>query len=185
MRKLTWTAIGWQHPLVIIILTVVGTASITYSVVNNLIVEHYRLEIQRLEKILVQQSKINDLDSIARTLRTLLKEQVTSIDSQRPQGHGSPRPARWDLALRAKVLSGADLLKMSPADNRTFDVFRSWRIESQALLTDIDSELKTEYEKSFMTLTKIDISDYPQLRDKITDGLSVLKLILLRKEREK
>jgi hypothetical protein len=185
-KKTRWRKIK-DTPLIIIITIIFTTASTTSAVIifayEKLIIEHYKLEIQGLNKIVDQQTTIKNLDSIANGLRSILEEQIrlyeTNYSNNQISSNQHAVIHNWKNQIDKVILEGGKLLKCDPADNKTFEFFHSWRNECVSLLNQIDMDLNTNYEKIFITLTKIYMSDYPQLQTRINDGLKILKTIRL------
>src|SRR4030042_2546652 len=91
-KKKNFKEIVGNHPLTVVISTIILTVGVTSAVFtfernnlimyNNLIIENYKLENQRLEKIIDQRDKINNLDSIANSLRNILENQTKVLEKQ-------------------------------------------------------------------------------------------------------
>lgn len=181
-----------SHPLTFIISTIIFTISITSAVFiydrnklimyHNLIVENYKLENQRLEKIIDQRDKINNLDSIANSLRNILANQTKIVSpkhSNNPVTINQNKVIRkWDALINNAIINGESLLTLDPTESKTFELFNSWRNECLAFLKQIDIELSTSYANDFSILTnKLERADYQQLRTKVNDGLTIIKVI--------
>jgi len=190
-KKNKFNEIVDRHPLTIIISIVIVTFSVTSAVFihdrnnlimyHNLIIENYKLENLRLEKIIDQRDMINNLDSIAISLRNILNSQ-TKIIEYRHSNSVSPNNQiksiqKWKSLISRVSLSGEILLKLDPTEDKTFELYNNWRNDCLALLIQIDSEFSTKYKDNFSTLTKLDRSDYQQLKTKVKDGLSIIKII--------
>lgn len=180
-----------SHPLTIIISIVIFTVGVTSAVFifdrnnlimyHNLIIENYKLENQRLEKIIDQRDKISNLDSIASSLRNLLSTQTKIIESKHSINEFPNNPKKsiqkWKSLINKANSGGVLLLKLDPSENKTYELYNNWRNDCLALLNQIDSEFSTKYMDNFSTLTKLDISDYQLLKTKVNDGLSIIKII--------
>lgn len=181
MNKINWPLIK-DSPIWIISIIVTASVSSTFYIVNNLIVAHYKLEIQRLEKIIDQQKQINNLDSITISLRNILEIQTNLIEMKHSNSNQKSNGKKninikWINRIDNLIATGNSLLILETSSNQTLDLFNSWRDDCNSLLNQIDFELKTGYVKDFSTLTKLEIAEYPQLRTKVNDGLSLIKTI--------
>lgn len=181
MKKINWTNLK-DSPIWIIAIIIVASVSATYYVINNLIVEHYKLEIHRLEKIIDQRNQIENLDSITISLRNILEAQTKIFErkhlkNNQTQIDNRSLDKKWGSKIDNLANIGDSLLTFEASSDRTFDLFNSWRNECISLINQIDFELKTSFKSDFVSLTKVDIADYPQLKTKIKDGLSIIKTI--------
>lgn len=185
MCKITWENIR-IGPIAIIASVIMVVVPATYYISKDyLIAEQYKIEIERLEKIIDQRDEIRNLDSIANSLRTILLQQTKLVEKRQSSiNHDSLKPKnsgrKWSMQEVDKaIVTGNSLLKSDPSSYSTFDAFNSWRKDCLSLLNQIDLELKTNYQNNFATLTRLNMSDYPQLSTKVTDGLSIIKTIKL------
>ena len=140
-----------KNPIAIITGIVIATAGITYSVVDKLIVEHYKLEVERLEKLLGQAD---------------LKKNI--------------EPNNWNEIVNKinKSIEFAHSIKdMDPTNKNTIDKYRLWKSQSLSLIRSVDSVFKTSLGDEFDKLTKIEISDYQLLGRKLSDGIAMLESI--------
>lgn len=177
LDKLPKTSIG------IIAGIVISTVAITYSVVDKLIVEHYRLEIKRLEKLLDQKKTVENLNNIAANLRNVLEMQNKIIDSikQKPKTIVKKNKTELNKFINEidSLLQFADLIKSMDASNiNTIQKYSLWRNQTIDLINAIDSELKTNFEIKFGTIvSEISLADYQHLQQNISDGILILKTI--------
>lgn len=183
MKKVNWTNLK-DSPIWTIAIIIVASVSFTYYIINYLIVEHYKLEIHRLEKIIDQRNQIENLDSITVSLRNILDIQTKIVENKHTNNNQVQINKRildkkWIRPIDNLIIGGNSLLTYEASSDKTFNLFDSWRIECISLLNQIDSELKTDYKNDFITLTRLDRADYPQLKTKINDGLSIIKTIKL------
>jgi|JFJP01.1.fsa_nt_gi hypothetical protein len=184
MCKITWGNIG-VSPIARILAVIMVVVPATYFISKDyLIAEQYKIEIERLEKIIDQRDEIRNLDSIANSLRTILLQQTKLVEKRQSSiNHDSLKPKNsgrnWSSQVDKAIETGNALLKSDPSSYNTFDAFNSWREKCLSLLNQIDLELKTNYQNNFATLTRLNMSDYPQLSTKVTDGLSIIKTIRL------
>jgi len=140
-----------KNPIAIITGIVIATAGITYSVVDKLIVEHYKLEVERLEKLLDQAD---------------LKKNI--------------KPSNWNEIVNKinKSIEFANSIKdMDPTNKNTIDNYRLWKSQSLSLIRSVDSDLKTSFGDEFENLTKMEISDYQLMERKLSDGITMLENI--------
>jgi len=179
-----------RNPWTFLISTIILTVGVTSAVFmfernnlvmyNNLIIEQYKLENQRLEKLIDQQDKIKNLDSIANSLRNILISQTKIEESK----HNNQLPInlkqttqKWNISINKALNTGEALLKADPTENKTFESFNIWRNDCIALLNQVDSKLSTNLKDSFSTLTKLDRSDYPKFNQTVQDGLTVIRTL--------
>ena len=181
MKKITFANLR-DSPIWIIIIIVAASVTATYSIMTNIIVEPYKLENQRLEKIIDQRDKLNNLDSVANSLRNILNQQIKIVElkhsKNQTQIQQNVSVHKWGNQINNTIIKGENLLKLNPEDKKTFDSLNLWRNECISMLKQIDIELKTtKNESDFTTLTRIDMAQYPQLYTKITDGINILKTV--------
>jgi hypothetical protein len=187
MEKITWKNLI-KGPIPIVVSIIITTAGITYAIVNNLIVaqhilreENYKDEILRLEKVIDQKKEIENLDSLIISLRKILTDQANILEKQnlKSQNKHSQNNSihRFDTLINKTIMTGEGLLTIDPTDNESFKLYYGWRRECIELLKQIDLVLLTDYRASFTTLTKLEISDYQQFKTKVSDGLSIIKIL--------
>lgn len=183
MKKLNWKNLK-ESPFWVIAIIIGVSVSSTYYVVNCLIVEHYKLEIQRLEKVIDQRDKIANLDGIVNSLKNILDAQTKINETKQSINNQSPvnkdvLDKKWMKPIEDLINTGNSILTLEASSDRTLDLFKSWQNDCTILLSQIDSELNTNFRSDFITLTRMDRADYPQLSSKVNYGLSTIKTIKL------
>jgi len=175
-----------DHPFIVLVTTVIATASITYAVIDKVIIAHYKLEIQRLEKITDQGETISSLNEVVESLRKISTRQNQLLDSLSQNSNNESqiihRPRRDNNRekvneVKQLVAEGEKIERMDYREDQTFELYNSWRQKSISFIRGIDNDLELDYEGEFSRLTELALSDYPQISTKIQDGTITLNAI--------
>lgn len=172
-----------NHPLKFIAGIIITTVSITASVVTfafkELIIEHYKLEIERYQSDASElKGKLNSEDSTIYSLRHIVQEQ-TKVQIRQDQDKGTF--LRQQKAIRKSINQieeaidkGNAMISLDPTDPKSFKALSEWQLQCSSFLGRIDAEALTDYKNTFITVTNTKMSDYEQFQARIKDGLSLL-----------
>jgi hypothetical protein len=170
----------------LIFLSIVSASvGIVFLLYENIIIERYKFQIQELHSIIdrnkLQMQELNNqianLDSAVNNFQKNPQEKPKSNEIQsntKPPTIQTTPNRSWDHKLNTLIKKGKALLTADTSDSKTFTEYDSWRAECISLLRQIDKEQSSDHANNFETLTKIDMADYPQLPNKINDGINTL-----------
>ena len=185
-KKSEWDLKG--KPIAIILGIIIITASISYSVIDKLLIEQYRLENARLEKAIDQQTTITNLNELVESLRIIMKQQNNLLDSSRSMQNlnvnlstqnsiKSSFVSKKITEANQLIQEGNEIAKLNSGANSTYDLFILWRNKSLSYVRSIDEDLKLNYEKEFSNLTELALSNYQEIPSKVKDGIITINTI--------
>lgn len=182
----TWEGLT-AKPIVIIAGIILTTVAATYGVVDKLIVDRLKYDIEKLKeeksdlKYLLneQNSTIEKQDDKIEKLNNLIEEYKKNPKTQPQKNNIQPKVPKSNnvIMIEKLITEGRQIEKMKAGDDKTYDLYTEWRNKSISLIASIDKEFKTSFSEKFGNLTEINLSGYQEIPSKTADGIVILSTV--------